>query len=88
MPLPNKALVGVLVVALVGRAHAQRLPSSVGAQEINLYAQLLAMTDTRQLDMLLVERALSNQWQPLRAAATDSSFPPASAGWLNSPLPG
>jgi hypothetical protein len=26
--------------------------------------------------------------RPLRAAATDSSFPPASAGWLNGPLPG
>jgi cyclophilin family peptidyl-prolyl cis-trans isomerase/HEAT repeat protein len=28
------------------------------------------MTDTRQLDMPLVERALSNPWRPLRAAAT------------------
>src|SRR4030088_21838 len=72
MPLPNKKLVGVLILALAGRAQAQRLPSSVGAQEINLYARLLAMTDTRQLDMPLVERALSNQGQPLRAAATIS----------------
>jgi hypothetical protein len=26
--------------------------------------------------------------RPSRAAATDSSFPPASAGWWNGPLPG
>ena len=72
MPLPNKTLAGVLILALAGRASAQRLPPSVGAQEVNLYARLLAMTDTRQLDMPLVERALSNQWQPLRWAATIS----------------
>ncbi len=69
MPLPGKSLVGVLILALAGQASAQRLPSSVGPEEINLYARLLAMTDTRQLDMPLVERALSNQWQPLRAVA-------------------
>jgi cyclophilin family peptidyl-prolyl cis-trans isomerase/HEAT repeat protein len=57
-------------MALATRASAQRLPSSVGPEEINLFARLLAMTDTRQLDMPLVERALSNQWRPLRAAAT------------------
>ena len=72
MRLPSKTLVGVLILALADRASAQRLPASVGAQEINLYARLLAMTDSRQLDMPLVERALSNQWQPLRAAATIS----------------
>ncbi|MEA2764586.1 MAG: hypothetical protein QOK07_990 [Gemmatimonadaceae bacterium] len=70
MPGPGKALLGFLMVALAVRASAQRVPSSVGADEINLYARLLAMTDTRQLDMPLVERALSNKWQPLRAAAT------------------
>jgi cyclophilin family peptidyl-prolyl cis-trans isomerase/HEAT repeat protein len=72
MPLRNKPLVGVLVLALATGAGAQRLPASVGAQELDLYSRLLAMTDTRQLDMPLVERALSNQWQPLRAAATIS----------------
>src|SRR6202171_2675423 len=72
MRLPNKTLVAVLILALAGRASAQRLPSSVGPQEIDLYARLLAMRDPRRLDMPLVERALSNQWQPLRAAATIS----------------
>jgi len=69
MLLPGKTLVGVLFLSFVARAGAQRLPASVGADEINLYARLLAMTDARQLDMPLVERALSNKWQPLRAAA-------------------
>jgi cyclophilin family peptidyl-prolyl cis-trans isomerase/HEAT repeat protein len=72
MPLPTRAFVGALIVAFAPQASAQRLPPSVSAQDINLYARLLAMTDTRQLDMPLVERALSNQWQPLRAAATIS----------------
>lgn len=57
------------MLALSARAGAQR-PSSAGADEVNLYARLLAMTDTRQMDMPLVERALSSTWQPLRAAAT------------------
>ncbi|HEX3534822.1 MAG TPA: peptidylprolyl isomerase [Gemmatimonadaceae bacterium] len=69
MPSPGKALFGVLMLALSARAGAQR-PSSAGADEVNLYARLLAMTDTRQMDMPLVERALSSTWQPLRAAAT------------------
>jgi len=60
MPRPGKTLVGILMVALAARASAQRLPSSVGSEEINLYARLLAMTDTRQLDMSLVERALES----------------------------
>jgi cyclophilin family peptidyl-prolyl cis-trans isomerase/HEAT repeat protein len=69
MPSPGKTLFGVLMLALSARAGAQR-PSSAGADEVNLYARLLAMTDTRQMDMPLVERALSSTWQPLRAAAT------------------
>jgi cyclophilin family peptidyl-prolyl cis-trans isomerase len=59
----------VLVVAGAATANGQRLPSGVGAQEIDLYARLLAMTDTRQLDTALVSRALSSTWTPLRAAA-------------------
>src|ERR1700681_1898449 len=72
MPLPNRALAGVLILALATQASAQGLAPPAGTQEINLYARLLAMTDTRQLDMPLVERALSNQWQPLRASAAIS----------------
>ncbi|MEA2762066.1 MAG: hypothetical protein QOD47_1350, partial [Gemmatimonadaceae bacterium] len=57
------------MLTVAAQASAQR-SSSAGPDEVNLYARLLAMTDTRQLDMPLVERALSNNWQPLRAAAT------------------
>jgi HEAT repeat protein len=70
MLLPGKTVVGILLLVIGARGSAQRLPASVGAEEINLYARLLAMTDTRQLDIPLVERALSSSWQPLRAAAT------------------
>ena len=66
-----RKLVGLGVVLLAGTAtaSAQRLPSGVGAPEVNLYARLLAMTDTRQLDTALVARALSSSWTPLKAAA-------------------
>jgi cyclophilin family peptidyl-prolyl cis-trans isomerase/HEAT repeat protein len=72
MLLRKRPLVGAVIVALASRAGAQKLPPAVGAQEVNLYARLLAMTDTRQLDMPLVERALSSKWRPLRAVATVS----------------
>ena len=72
MLLRKRTLIGAAIVALASRAGAQRLPPGVGAQEVNLYARLLAMTDTRQLDMPLVERALSSKWRPLRTVATIS----------------
>jgi cyclophilin family peptidyl-prolyl cis-trans isomerase/HEAT repeat protein len=37
--------------------------------EFGTYARLLAMTDTRRLDTVLVNRALAAKWRPLRAAA-------------------
>ena len=51
-------------------AYGQRLPAGVGDGEVALYARLLAMTDTRQVDTALVARGLSSKWRPLRAAAT------------------
>lgn len=65
-------LLGLALLGFAGAAPAtaQRLPSGVGAPEASLYARLLAMTDTRQLDTGLVSRALSSAWAPLRAAAT------------------
>src|SRR5256885_13726558 len=50
--------------------QAQRLPPGVGAQDVKLYARLMAMTDSRQLDMPPVERSLASKWRILRAAAT------------------
>src|SRR6266566_5104422 len=60
----------VLVVAISASAGGQRSPNEVGGREVNLYARLLAMTDTRQLDTSLVDRALAAKWRPLRAAGT------------------
>ena len=51
-------------------ARAQRLPPAIGQREVTLYARLLSMTDTRTLDMSLIERALGSKWRPLRAAGT------------------
>lgn len=59
----------VLLFAASAPANGQRYPSGIGEQEVNIYARLLAMTDTRQLDTALVSRALSSKWMPLRAAA-------------------
>jgi cyclophilin family peptidyl-prolyl cis-trans isomerase/HEAT repeat protein len=60
----------VLLAGIAVRAQAQALPSGAGAREVNLYARLLAMTDTRQLDTSLVDLALASKWSPMRAAAT------------------
>jgi len=57
------------VAGAASGAHAQRLPPGIGGTEVNLYARLLSMTDTRQLDTMFVDGALSNRWRPLRAAA-------------------
>ncbi len=66
----NYLLSGALLVGISVSAGGQRLPSDVGSREVNLYGRLLAMTDTRQLDTALVDRALAASWRPLRAAAT------------------
>ncbi|HYU54496.1 MAG TPA: hypothetical protein VEK37_16200, partial [Gemmatimonadaceae bacterium] len=70
MQLRNTLLVAVAVFGVASSAPAQRLPRNVGARELDLYARLLAMTDARRLDTALIDRALANEWQPLRAAAT------------------
>ena len=66
----RKTLIAVCAFGIVSRADAQRFRANVGAKEVDLYARLLAMTDTRQLDTVLIDRALSNRWEPLRATAT------------------
>ena len=50
-------------------AFAQKLPVGLNQKELTTYARILAMTDTRTLDMPLVERGLAAKWRPLRAAA-------------------
>jgi cyclophilin family peptidyl-prolyl cis-trans isomerase/HEAT repeat protein len=70
MRLRKQLALAGLFLSASGAAHGQRLPSGISEREVSLYAQLLAMTDTRQLDTALVARALSSKWQPLRAVAT------------------
>ena len=59
-----------LLAGIAAGASAQGLPKGVGAAEVTLYAQLLAMADARQLDTALIDRALASKWRPMRAAAT------------------
>src|SRR2546429_5414187 len=70
MQLRNTLVVALSAFGIAWSAFAQGLPRGVGARELDLYARLLAMTDTRRLDTALIDRALANKWQPLRAAAT------------------
>lgn len=69
MQLRKNVAYAIVVLGIAARAHAQALPSGVGAREVSLYARLLAMTDTRQLDTSLVDLALASKWSPMRAAA-------------------
>jgi cyclophilin family peptidyl-prolyl cis-trans isomerase/HEAT repeat protein len=70
MQFRKQLAIVALFLAVAVPASGQRLPTGVGEREVNLYAQLLAMTDTRMLDTMLVARALSSNWRPLRAAGT------------------
>ena len=70
MRFRNQLALAVLLLGASTAANAQRLPPGARAEDVSLYARLLAMADTRQLDTALVARALSSKWQPLRAAAT------------------
>jgi cyclophilin family peptidyl-prolyl cis-trans isomerase/HEAT repeat protein len=70
MQLRKTFVITSLWVGVAATAGGQGLPPGIGASEVNLYARLLAMTDTRQLDFALVDRALASKWRPMRAAAT------------------
>lgn len=70
MHLRKRYVIAVFVLVVHATPHAQELPRGVGAREVALYAQLLAMTDTRRLDTALIDRALASSWSPMRAAAT------------------
>src|SRR4051812_11998856 len=69
MHLRSRVAALALVLGVSGVARAQRRPAGATADNIALYARLLAMTDTRQLDSTVYARALSSGWSPLRAAA-------------------
>src|SRR5256885_14971242 len=59
----------VAIGSIAASAVAQRPTSRVTVSDQRTFAQLLAMTDTRELDTTLVDRALVSNWQALRAAA-------------------
>src|SRR6476646_7082560 len=65
----RKRAATIAVLLVCASAQAQRPPSGATGDDVALYARLLAMTDTRQLDTTLVARALSTHWPALRAAA-------------------
>lgn len=70
MQLRKHLVITAVLVGVAATAGGQVRPPSIGATDVNLYARLLAMTDTRQLDLVLVDRALASKWRPMRAAAT------------------
>lgn len=67
--LLRKKLPYLALVCCCSAPVAAQESRNATARDIRLYSQLLAMTDTRQLDTALVDRALAASWQPLRAAA-------------------
>ena len=69
MPLRRKLLRAVLFCSFATSATAQK-HAPLSAQDAHTYAQLLAMTDTRQFDSALIDRALASASPQLRAAAT------------------
>ena len=69
MLLRRLTTLGGALCCLSTIAGAQKA-TTPGPGDVRTYAQLLGMTDSRQLDTVLVERALASRWQPLRAAAT------------------
>src|SRR3984893_29397 len=70
MRLRKTLVITIVLAGVAATAGGQGLPPAIGASEVNLYARLLAMTDTRQLDTALLDRALASKWRPMRAAAT------------------
>jgi cyclophilin family peptidyl-prolyl cis-trans isomerase/HEAT repeat protein len=65
----RKAIAFTLAASAFSVARAQQTPQGPTASDVGTYSSLLAMTDTRQLDTLLIDKALGSRWQTLRAAA-------------------
>ncbi|MFL5465414.1 MAG: HEAT repeat domain-containing protein, partial [Gemmatimonadaceae bacterium] len=69
MLLRSCFVVPILFIAFAAAADAQKKSAEPSAPDVAVYAKLLAMTDTRQLDTALVDRALRSTWRPIRGAA-------------------
>src|SRR5215210_4462129 len=59
--------IAVAMTLFALEAAAQNAP--VDPTDVRLYGRVMAMTDTRTLDLSLITQALSSRWQPLRAAS-------------------
>jgi cyclophilin family peptidyl-prolyl cis-trans isomerase/HEAT repeat protein len=70
MPLRKLIVSASVLVVVSTTAGAQPSSGRPDPAAISLYARILAMTDTRQLDTALVDRSLASGWRPLRGAAT------------------
>lgn len=68
MPFRKLVVMG-LACTLTADAGAQNASGAPSARDVRTYGQLLAATDTRQLDTLLIDRGLASNWLPLRRAA-------------------
>jgi len=64
------AVVAACLVAGVGDAGAQGSRRQDSGRDVNLYARLMAMTDSRSFDPALIDSGLASHWAPLRAAAS------------------
>ena len=66
------SLVGIaaFLACGIGAADAQTPRKTDSRRDVNLYAQLLAMTDSRTFDRTLVDSALASKWPALRSAAS------------------
>ncbi|MBA3341959.1 MAG: peptidylprolyl isomerase [Gemmatimonadaceae bacterium] len=69
MLLPNLFAVLAITAVTSVSAAAQAPSRAPSAGESSLYARLLAMTDARVYDAVLVDSALASSWAPMRAAA-------------------
>ncbi|HJP85826.1 MAG TPA: peptidylprolyl isomerase [Gemmatimonadaceae bacterium] len=67
--LASALLASTFLVTLAHSATAQRGRSTLDRGEVKMYAELLAMTDTRQLDTSLVDGLLAAGSPAVRAAA-------------------
>jgi cyclophilin family peptidyl-prolyl cis-trans isomerase/HEAT repeat protein len=68
----RKRIVPLALLGVCAHVAAGQTLRAARPEEVSTYARLLSMTDTRQLDMPLIDHALASDWAPLRDAAAMS----------------
>jgi cyclophilin family peptidyl-prolyl cis-trans isomerase/HEAT repeat protein len=66
----NLAVAAATLCLFASISAAGGQTTAAARRDVNLYARLLAMTDSRTFDRALVDSALGSTWAPVRAAAT------------------